>query len=288
MANQRRNSVIVNAPPDKMGIIKSAIWKIDVPSDRPSLSENTQLMQSYHLATLEPDVVVSFLETVGDLDPQTKLDVDKKTHTVIAYATPRDHKVIAALVKNLDGSDRILKVIPLRRLDADLVAGTLRTLLVGDDKNANNNNNNSRRYYGFFNPFSSNTNTEEAPAGKFRVESDVVNNRLMVWANTIELDQVYKCLAEMGEVPRQEHGHETMRVLDLGAADEEQILLDRLRRVWPTLGKEGNKLIIEVPEKKHDKAQENPGQDESKPDQPAAKNPPAVGAPRGPFGLKHE
>ena len=96
MANQRRNSVIVNAPPDQMAIIKAAIWKIDVPSDRPSLSDNTQLMQSYHLATLEPDVVVSFLETVGDLDPQTKLDIDKKNRTVIAYATPRDHKVIAA------------------------------------------------------------------------------------------------------------------------------------------------------------------------------------------------
>ena len=78
MADRRRNRVIVNAPPDKMGIIKSAIWKIDVPSDRPSLSDNTQFMQSYRLATVEPEVVVNFLETVGDLDPQTKLDIDKR------------------------------------------------------------------------------------------------------------------------------------------------------------------------------------------------------------------
>ena len=102
MANTRRNTVIVNAPPDKMGIIKSAIWKIDVPSDRPSLSDNTQLMQPYRLATVDPEVVVNFLQTVADLDPQTKLDIDKKTHTVIAYASPKDQKVIAALVKNLD------------------------------------------------------------------------------------------------------------------------------------------------------------------------------------------
>jgi len=281
MANQRRNSILVNAPPDQMAIIKAAIWKIDVPSDRPSLSDNTQLMQSYHLATLDPDVVVSFLETVGDLDPQTKLDVDKKNHTVIAYATSRDQKVIAALVKNLDGSDRVLKVIPLRRLDADLVAGTLRTLLVGDDKNANSNNNSgSRRMYGWFNPFGGGNNTEETPATKFRVESDVVNNRLMVWANTIELDQVYKCLAEMGEVPKRERGLDTMRVLDLGAGNEEQILLERLRRAWPTLSKEKNKLIIDVPEKKHDRSPESSGQDESKPGQAAPKHPRATGAAR--------
>ena len=96
IANTRRNTVIVNAPPDKMGIIKSAIWKIDVPSDRPSLSDNTQLMHPYRLATVDPEVVVNFLETVGDLDPQTKLDIDKKTHTVIAYATPKDQKIIGA------------------------------------------------------------------------------------------------------------------------------------------------------------------------------------------------
>ncbi|HUE15557.1 MAG TPA: secretin N-terminal domain-containing protein, partial [Planctomycetaceae bacterium] len=278
MANQRRNTIIVNAPPDQMAIIKAAIWKIDVPSNRDSLSDNTQMMQSYHLATLDPDVAVTFLESVADLDPQTRLDVDKKNRTVIAYATPKDQKVIAALVKNLDGSDRILKVIQLRRLDSDLVAGTLRTLLVGDDKNASNNNSGSRRMYGWFNPFGSSNNTEEAPASKFRVEADVVNNRLMVWANTIELEQVNKCLAEMGEVPRQERGHETMRVLDLGAGNEEQILLERLRRVWPTLGKDGNKLIIDVPEKKREKSHENPTQDDSKPEQPTLKTHPAAGS----------
>ena len=54
----------------------------------------------------------------------------------------------------------------------------------------------------------------------------------------------------MGEVPRKERGTDTMRVLDIGAGDEEQILLERLRRVWPSIGKDKNKLIIEVPKKK--------------------------------------
>ncbi len=143
MANTRRNTVIANAPPDKMGIIKAAIWKIDVPANRDGLSENAQPMQVYHLATLDPEMAVAFLQSVVDLDPQTKLEPDKKNKSVIAFASAKDQKIIAAMVKNLDGADRSLKVIQLRKLDADMVAGTLRLTMIGEDKNANNNNNNN-------------------------------------------------------------------------------------------------------------------------------------------------
>jgi len=249
MADTRRNTILINAPPDQMAIIKSAIFKMDVPLsvERTTLSGGGP--QSYRLATLDPEVVVSFLESIGDLDPQTRLEVDKKNHAVIAYAPPRDQRAIAALVKNLDGSDRTLTVIKLRRLDADLVAGTLRTLLVGEDKN--NNNNNSRSRWGWFGGFGSN-GAEDTNATKFRIDADVANNRLIVFSNTIELDQVKKCLAELGEAPRLEAGRETLRVLDLGSGREEQELLDRLQRAWPMLGKDKNKLIIDVPKQKKD------------------------------------
>jgi type II secretory pathway component GspD/PulD (secretin) len=272
MANRRRNTVIVNAPPDKMGIIKSAIWKIDVPSDRPTLADNTQLMQPYRLTTVDPEVVVNFLETVGDLDPQTKLDIDKKTHTVIAYATPKDQKVIGALVKNLDNSERNLKVIPLRKLDADLVAGTIRMLMVGDDKNkTDNNSGGGRRYGGWFSAMAASSNNEEQSTSKFRVEADIVENRLLVFADATELEKVYKCLAEMGEVPKRERGVEMMRVLDVGAGNDEKVLLERLKQVWPSRGKDGNKLIIDVPERKT-----TPPAEDSKPNQTAPKAPAAA------------
>jgi type II secretory pathway component GspD/PulD (secretin) len=276
LANTRNNSVIVNAPPDKMGIIKAAIWKIDVPSNRELLTESTQ-MHRYTLATLDPEIAITFLESVGDLDPQTRIDVDKKNRTLIAYATPKDQKTIDAMVKNLDGADRMLKVIQLRRLDADLVAGTLRTLMPGaEDKNTNNNNSGGgfgRGRFGFFNPFASSTPTEETNTSKFRVEADVIDNRLMVWANTIELDQVYKCLSEMGEVTNRDRANDKVRVIDVGSGDDEQIMLERLRRLWPSIGKNGNKLIIEVPKKEHDKSPENPARDDSKPDQGVQKAP---------------
>src|SRR5580704_8219796 len=249
LALQRNNSVMVNAPPDQIGIIRSAIYRMDVPSERPSLSENSTLMHVYRLATLDPEAMINMLESVGDLDPQTKLTADKKNKTVIAYATPRDHKAIAATVQNLDGTDRELHVIRLRKLDADMVAGTIRALLVGDEKKQDNNNGGRWGRFSFFG--GGGNQQDEQPTTTFRVEADVVANRLLVFSNKIELAEVEKCLAQLGEVPRKEGSGETLRVLDFGASEDEQQLLERLRRAWPSLG--GNKLIIDAPAKKPEK-----------------------------------
>ena len=273
LALQRNNSVLVNAPPEQMGIIKSAILSIDVPSERPSLSENSQLMKPYRLATLDPDSLITMLESVGDLDPQTKLEADKKNRAVIAYATPRDHKAIALIVQNLDGSDRKLTVIKLRKLEADMVAGTIRALLVGEEKKQDNNNNYGRRW-GFFG-FGQQNQQDEQPATKFRVEADVVANRLLVFSNKIELEQVEQMLATMGEVPRKEGSGDTLRVLDVGTGDDEQELLEKIRRAWPSLGKDGNKLIIDVPPKKPEKTAPS-GSDDPTKDHPAPQKVPVT------------
>ena len=81
-----------------MAIIKAAIYKLDVPPERLYLSGGGQTMQVYRLATADPEVVVSFLDAMGDLDPQTKLEVDKKNRPVVAYANVRDHAAISDLL----------------------------------------------------------------------------------------------------------------------------------------------------------------------------------------------
>lgn len=293
MANQRRNTILVNAPPDQMAIIKQTIYKLDVPPDRSPQAGSGQSMQVYRLATADPEVVVNFLDAVGDLDPQTKLDVDKKNRAVVAFANAHDQKQIAALVKNLDGSDRKLKVIQLHGLDASLVAGTLRTLLAGDEQTKTNDNNSNNfafpfgfgrrggggRGFGWSNPTPA-TNTEEVVTGKFRVDADAANNRLILWANKIELEQVEACLAELGEIASpKSRTSDNVRVLDFGNGGDEQQFLERLRRVWPALGKDGTKLIIDVPEKKAGKDEDKQqGTMEPQKEQPAPKESPKPAA----------
>ena len=73
--------------------------------------------------------------------------------------------------------------------------------MVGDDKNkTDNNNSGGGRRFGWFSAMTSDSN-EEQSTSKFRVEADIVQNRLLVFADGAELEKVYKCLAEMGEVP---------------------------------------------------------------------------------------
>ncbi len=82
-------------------------------------------MQVYRLAGIDPEPVVKTLMEIGNLDPATRLEVDKKNSAIIAYASLADHVTIRAVVDKLSGSERKFEVIRLRRLAADYVAGTI-------------------------------------------------------------------------------------------------------------------------------------------------------------------
>jgi type II secretory pathway component GspD/PulD (secretin) len=133
--NVRENSILVNAPPDKMAIVNQAIEIIDVPANAAnSLIRNLDRMRVYRLAALDPDTLVKVLEEVGSLDYDTKLEVDTKSKAVIAYASLADHLTIQSVVDRLDGSGRSFEVIQLRRLESDYVAGTIEAMMGGQEE----------------------------------------------------------------------------------------------------------------------------------------------------------
>ncbi|MCH7988709.1 MAG: hypothetical protein IID46_06090, partial [Planctomycetes bacterium] len=134
VVNVRENSILANAPPDKMAIVEQAIKIIDVPANpSKSLLRNMDRVRTYRLATLDPETLVKVLEEVGSLDYDTKLEVDKKSKAVIAYASLADHLTIQSVVNRLDGSGRSFHVIKLRRLESDYVAGTIEFMMGGKD-----------------------------------------------------------------------------------------------------------------------------------------------------------
>ena len=130
VVNPRKNSILAHAPPDKMAIIEQAVKAIDVPSGQSdSLLTNPTRMQVYRLHAIDPEPLVKTLEEVGELSPNTRLEVDKRNRVIIAYATLADHVIIRQLVERLDGSGRRFEVVPLRRLAADYVAGTIEFMM---------------------------------------------------------------------------------------------------------------------------------------------------------------
>jgi type II secretory pathway component GspD/PulD (secretin) len=229
VANERNNSLLVRAGPDKMAVIAQVVEHVDIPvSHDDSLLVNLNRMQVYRLAGIDPEPVVKTLMEIGNLDPATRLEVDKKNSAVIAYAPLSDHVTIRAVVDKLVGSERKFEVIRLHRLAADYVAGTI-DFMMGSGKKEKTR---SSPYY-----FSNDSSRREAGENskEFHVEADVEHNRLLLWANPVELTAVEALLAKLGEIPASGNGSGNIRVIDGGDARQTQELIERIRRAWPSI-----------------------------------------------------
>ncbi|QDT17424.1 secretin N-terminal domain-containing protein [Alienimonas californiensis] len=237
IVNERENAILAQAPPEQMAILESSVEALDVPRDPTDGLLARMVMREdpvriYRLARLNPEMVVRLLSNSGELGPLTRVEVDEKANALVVNGSPTDHLIVARLVESLDGTDRSFEVLPLRRLPADYVAGTVR-FMMGVEEEKPDDDGNSR--YGFFSygyGSSSTEEEEEGPEGQFRVDADVRNNRLLLWANPVELSEVNALLVKLGEVRASGVNRSATRVLDV-TADQSEEILERLRTAWP-------------------------------------------------------
>ncbi|MEM7312179.1 MAG: secretin N-terminal domain-containing protein [Planctomycetota bacterium] len=235
--NHRNNTILVNAAPNELDIIEKAIKMLDVPKGFAAGTDNaTQTtVKKYPLNVANPEIVLSALEQLTDLDPRSQLKVDESSKIIVAKATAADHVTIAALVKELDEEKREFDVIWLRRLPADSVAKTIQKLMVGDEEDESSSR---RRRYSYW----YDDNNDDKEDDKFSVDADVENNRLLLYANKEEMGKVRGFLAKLGEIPGQSGNPNTIRVLDARGVEPTRQLLRQLQEMWPTIG--SNPLII--------------------------------------------
>jgi type II secretory pathway component GspD/PulD (secretin) len=239
--NQKENMILAQAAPDQMAVIEKAIEQIDVAADgEGSLLQNINRMKIYRLESVDPQTLADLLQQLGDLDPATVLKVDKKKRSIIAWATLADHLTITTLVDKLDQSSRKIEVIPLRRLEAEYVAGTIRLLMgMGEEKEENPM---SRRYGYFDFGMMNQQQSEKEPS--FKVEADTENNRLLVNANAIEMEEIRDLLIKLGELPDPNADTDGMRVFDLNPDEDLQQFRQQIERFW----QRGNQIEFELPE----------------------------------------
>ena len=243
VANSRRNSIVAHAPPDKMAIIEQTVKTLDVQVDNgQSLLASLPRMQVYRLAAIDPEPLVKTLQEVGNLDPKTRLQIDKPNKSIIAYATLADHATIRAVVEKLDGTGRRFEVIPLRRLEADYVAGTVGFLITGGKEKKKESRS---PFFGWGDSGSRPQQTDEKP-NEFRVDADIEYNRLLLWANDVEIAEVQNLLVKLGEIPSDGKNAGTVRMLDVTPGKETDQWLERVRAAWPSVGR--NPLVVPPPE----------------------------------------
>jgi len=254
VVNPRRNSILATAPPDKMVMIAKAVELMDVPIGRDNpLLLNRDRIRVYRLVSLDPETLVKILEESGDLNPSTRLQVDEKSNALIADASLADHLTIRSLVEELDGSKRQMEVIPLRRLAADYVAGTIAHMMGVDD---DDNKKQSSRYYGYYSYRYGSRQSDNEDKDKFRVDADVEGNRLILWASEIELNEVTNLLVKLGEIPASGANLDRVRVIDLTPGEETRKYLDQIQRAWQSLAP--NELRLpQIEDKSEEKTDES-------------------------------
>jgi len=237
--NQRENMILAQAPPDQMAIIQKAIEQIDVPNGAEGgLLQQINRMQIYRLESVDPQTLSDLLQQLGDLEPDTMLKVDKQKRSIIAWASLADHLTIRTLVDKLDQSSRQIEVIPLRSLDAEYVAGTIRLLMGQEEEKEENPFNRRYGFYGF------DMMAQQSPKEpSFRVEADTENNRLLVNANSIEMDEIRDLLTKLGELPDPAAANDRVRVYDLNPEEDLESFRKQIERYW----RRGNQLEFDLP-----------------------------------------
>ncbi len=233
--NLRQNSILVNAPPDLMPTIVRTIDLFDRPDGAgEAISSGPLSMKTYKTVTASPVEVIKSLQEIGSLDPMTQLRSDLSSKSIYAYATTADHAKIDSMIDKLDGTGRRAEVIWLRRLAADQVAGTIVALLVGEEKKEE-----PRQSFWSYRR----SNDEKKEVG-FKAIADVESNRLLLWANDAELEEVNKLLVQLGEIPSDESRNpNTVRVIPSHDPETTAGLLRQLEQTWS--GK--NRLQIHTP-----------------------------------------
>ncbi len=226
--DQQGNTLLINAPQKLLPAIERTIKTFDVPVGGEATADfGGRSTKPHKTTTASTDAVVSALTEFGQLDPLTRLQSDSKTKTIFAYATEADHQKIEEMIAKLDSSGRDFHVIQLRRLRARGLAGTLMTMLIGEEKKKDNN---SRRRFSYF---GRQEEKEEKEPG-FKAMPDVENNRLILWSNADELAKVKKMLVQLGEPLGGENPSlSKVRVLRSRTPEETAKLLERLKAAYP-------------------------------------------------------
>jgi type II secretory pathway component GspD/PulD (secretin) len=195
--------------------------------------ENINRVKVYKVDNVDVESIedmVREMQSLGRLEAETRIQIDERNGTIIAYATPPDHMTLAHLVRSFQQEPREAHVIQLTILEPRYAAQAVRVLF---NQGESEDDYWRRRRYG--------DSEEEA----FRVEADQAHRRLLIWATATEHQRVTDYLSELGERAAVAGARQGVRVISTGAAEFSDIET-KLRDVWGS--------ISEVPLVIHTKA----------------------------------
>jgi hypothetical protein len=218
VVNDKENSLLINAPPNKIEIVRQAVEAMDKPAeDRDSAWETISRVKVYEVNGFDPDAVskmILALQERGSLDRDVRVQVETAYNRLIAFASAADQVTIAQIIESFRAEKRSAVVLPLSSLDPAYAAKAIQVVLKTADRPS--------------------TSPGVPSDGKFQVEPDPEHHRLLLWATPAELAEVREFLARLGENFSEQRLDSRMHIIETHGQDVAPIV-EKLKRVWGDL-----------------------------------------------------
>lgn len=256
VVNEKENSILVQAPPEKMDIARQAIESLDKelpPAD--TVWDTINKVKVYAVSGYDPATIAKMLAALqesGNLSKETRIQHDATQQKIIAVASPDDQVMISRLIEQFRGEKRTAHVLPIEGVDCDYAVNALKLLLKPAERFV------------------------AGADGKFEAEADPSRDRLLLWATTKEVEEVRQFLAQLGgSLENQtDAASSRMQVVRLGGASFESVA-QQFKEVWSDYA--DAPVVIQAQPPKAD-ASRNPesGQNQPEPKAPAAPTSPKI------------
>lgn len=215
--DERTNSLLVTATASQMKLVEQAVEAIDVEEGSSTAaaarrSANEPYLEVYALQSADPREVA---KTLGVLHPNNVINEDGHARRIHIWATPEEHRQIAAQIRQLDGAlgGSSLAVIPLGGLNP-YDAGTMLTSLFLNDG-------------------------DHAPS----IQVDPYGSNLIVRGTAVQVGQIRSLLEQYGagtSTSAVQQG--PVRTIPLGGRDPSEFAR-LLERIWSASGENPIRVI---------------------------------------------
>ena len=125
--DNRSRSLMIRATEEEHKIIAATIAKMDVETD----GEDSVQLKAYPIKSAEPGTLLGMLNTNFSRQPEIRMSADYKNDTIIALATPAQHKKIAEFIAEVDQKGKVLipRVYRFKTIDPNPASRIISTMV---------------------------------------------------------------------------------------------------------------------------------------------------------------
>lgn len=221
--------LIVSGEANRVEEVQDLVELLDVPVGGGNVMDTPQL-EVYPITEADPASVLSVMqELFVDVD-EMRLAIDATSGNLVALATPEEHAIIRATVKQMQADPRQVEVIKLRTVDPQLAMLSIEKLFgIGEE-------------------------AEDAPPNPNtpRVDADPISRSLLIRASEAQINDIRSLLVKMGEQDSSSadgdrsltSGRGNLRMIPIDAATARRAM-ERMNTIWPTV--RGNRIRTVTP-----------------------------------------